>query len=140
MNYWNMKLSWKLRSSVSGHTHMQLLLRLAVAILLMGLAFRLLFFSSQELSSPDLETAPAVAKTDVAEATRPDNFTIDVSEYEDQYLQPEKSNSCDFFELGFCFYFIIPCVMTINELSLLFDVLMFQSPKMRMRCLKKVKK
>ncbi|XP_044486637.1 protein trichome birefringence-like 23 [Mangifera indica] len=85
-----MKLSWKLRSSVSGHTHMQLLLRLAVAILLMGLAFRLLFFSSQELSSPDLETAPAVAKTDVAEATRPDNFTIDVSEYEDQYLQPEK--------------------------------------------------
>ncbi|XP_031255487.1 protein trichome birefringence-like 23 isoform X2 [Pistacia vera] len=83
-----MKLNWKLCPSVNKYN--QLLLKLAVAILLMGLAFRFLFFSSQEFSSPDLETTPVVAKTDVAEATPPDNFTIDVSEYEDQNLEPEK--------------------------------------------------
>ncbi|KAJ0015003.1 hypothetical protein Pint_21361 [Pistacia integerrima] len=56
----------------------------------MGLAFRFLFFSSLDFSSPDLETTPVVAKTKLAEATPPDNFTIDVSEYEDQNLEPEK--------------------------------------------------
>ncbi|KAJ0015248.1 hypothetical protein Pint_21337 [Pistacia integerrima] len=49
---------------------------------MMGLAFRLLFFSSLDFSSPDLETTPVVAKTKLAEATPPDNFTIDFSEYE----------------------------------------------------------
>ncbi|KAJ0087681.1 hypothetical protein Patl1_33095 [Pistacia atlantica] len=49
-------------------------------------------WSSQEFASPDLETTPVVAKIDVAQATPPDNFTIDVSEYEDQNLAPEKDS------------------------------------------------
>ncbi|KAJ0078600.1 hypothetical protein Patl1_24381 [Pistacia atlantica] len=49
-----------------------------------------LAYCSLDFSSPDLETTPVVAKTKLAEATPPDNFTIDFSEYEDQNLGPEK--------------------------------------------------
>lgn len=129
-----MNLNGKLCLSLNKYN--QLLLKLAVAILLMGLAFRFLFFSSHEFFSPDLETAPAVAKSDVTEATPTDNFTIDVSAYEDQNLEPGKGNYFGFFQLGFCFYFYIACMMI---MICLFCFSMLQSPMMRMRCLKKVR-
>ncbi|KAJ0088315.1 hypothetical protein Patl1_33102 [Pistacia atlantica] len=59
-----------------------------MGLLILGDALHL--GGSQEFSSPDLETTPVDAKTDVAQATPPDNFTIDVAEYEGQNLEPEK--------------------------------------------------
>lgn len=80
-----MKLNWKLCNCWSLKNHHHLLIRLAVAILLVGFAFRLFYFKSEEF----LQT-PVVDKTEVAEETPPVVATVDVSEYEDQNQMPQK--------------------------------------------------
>lgn len=104
-----MKLNWKLCNCWSLKNHHHLLIRVAVAILLMGFAFRLFFFKSEEF----LQT-PVVDKTEVAEATPPVVATVDVSEYEDQNQMPQKGNKCVFFELGFASF--IACIVAMNKL------------------------
>lgn len=84
-----MKLNWKPCLSLNKHNHF--LVKLAVAILLMGLAFRLFFFRSEEFPAPDLES-PVVDKTEVVEAKPPVVFAVDVSEYEDQNPMPQNGD------------------------------------------------
>ncbi|KAK1565102.1 hypothetical protein Q3G72_018780 [Acer saccharum] len=96
-----MKLNWSLKKNN------QLLVKLAVSILLVGLAFRLFVFKSQEFTAPsELETSgsadvdrievvaepepePAKAKAEgEAKAPEAEVSTGDVSEYEDQNQMP----------------------------------------------------
>ncbi|KAK0586300.1 hypothetical protein LWI29_004587 [Acer saccharum] len=97
-----MKLNWSLKKN----NH--LLVKLAVSILLVGLAFRLFVFKSQEFTAPsELETSgsadvdrievvaepepePAKAKAEgEAKAPEAEVSTGDVSEYEDQNQMPQ---------------------------------------------------
>ncbi|KAK2664245.1 hypothetical protein Ddye_002819 [Dipteronia dyeriana] len=91
-----MKLNWSFKKN----NH--LLVKLAVSILLVGLAFRLFVFKSQEFTAPsELETSGSadVDRTEVVaepgpeaeeEAKPPEVSTVlDVSEYEDQDQMPQ---------------------------------------------------
>ncbi|KAK3228000.1 hypothetical protein Dsin_007862 [Dipteronia sinensis] len=96
-----MKLNWSLKKN----NH--LLVKLAVSILLVGLAFRLFVFKSQEFTAPsELETSGSagVDRIEVVAEPEPETkakaegeakapeaevSTVDVSEYEDQNQMPQ---------------------------------------------------
>ncbi|KAG6636626.1 hypothetical protein I3843_11G121000 [Carya illinoinensis] len=82
-----MKLNWK---QWFRNFQNRMLLKLMIAILLMGLAFRLVFFRSTGLSSVLEEKSPFPEKTVLSEPPQP----VQVQENEDQVPRKEK---CDLF-------------------------------------------